>query len=144
MIKTALLGLLLLLIATPAYAESTVNVNVKTDIDSSSNSTIESNTDITVETNGKKTNYTSDKPGNIEVNAVNDEHTVKVNGQIIQVNGSDQNSNTSGTPTPTINEDKNYNKINDNLEKSIEFVEEEKSLIETLEDLVKKVFSVFG
>ncbi len=144
MIKTALLGLLLLLIATPAYAESTVNVNVKTDVDSSSNSTVESNTDITVETNGKKTNYTSDKPGNIEVNAVNDEHTVKVNGQVIKVNGSNQNPTTSGTPTPTINDDKNNNKINDNLEKSIEFVEDEKNLIETLEDLVKKVFSVFG
>lgn len=144
MIKSALLGLLFLLIATPAYAESKVNVNVNTDVDSTSNSKIDSQTDITVETNGKKTNYTSDQPGNIEVKAENDNHTVKVNGEVIQVGGSTQNPNTSGTPTPTINEDKNNNNINDNLEKSIEFVDEEKSLIEALQDLVKKVFSVFG
>lgn len=143
MIKTALLGLLFLLIATPAYAESRVNVNVNNNANSTSQEDINSHTNITVETNGKKTNYTSDTAGNIEVNAVNDEHTIKVNGQVIQVTGS-SNPNTSGTPTPTINEDKDNDNINDKLEKSIEFVEEEKSLIKEIEDLIKKVFSVFG
>lgn len=141
MIKTALLGLLLLLIATPAYAESRVNVNVNSDTNSS-NDDLKSHTDITVETNGKKTNYTSDTPGSIEVDAVNDEHTIKVNGQVIQITGS-SNPTTSGTPTPTINEDRDNDNINDNLEKSIEFVGEEKSLIKEIEDLIKKVFSFF-
>lgn len=143
MIKTALLGLLLLLIATPAYAESRVNVNVNNNANSSNDSDLKSHTDITVETNGKKTNYTSDSPGSIEVNAVNDEHTIKVNGQVIQITGS-SNPTTSGTPTPTINEDMDNDNINDKLEKSIEIVEEEKSLIKEIEDLIKKVFSVFG
>ncbi len=143
MFKTALLGLLFLLIATPAYAESRVNVNVNNNANSTSEEDMNSYTDITVETNGKKTNYTSDTPGNIEVNAVNDEHTIKVNGQVIQVSGS-SNPTTSGKPTPTINEDKDNDNINDKLEKSIEFVEEEKSLIKEIEDLIKKVFSVFG
>ncbi len=144
MIKTALLGLLFLLIATPAYAESRANVNIVNNVNSPSSSDSKTTTDITVETNGRKTNYTSDKPGNIEVNAVNDKHTIKVNGQVIQVTSSPQNPNTSQTPTPTIDEDKDNDNINDNLEKSIEFVEEEKSFIETIEDLVRKVFSVFG
>ena len=144
MFKTALLGLLFLLIVPTAFAESNVNVNVKTDVTSSSNSDIDSQTDITVETNGKKTNYTSNEPGDIEVKAENDNHTIKVNGQVIQVNGSAQNPNTSQTSTPAINEDKDNDTINDNLEKSIEFFEEEKGLIEAIEDLFKKVFSVFG
>lgn len=144
MIKTALLGLLFLLIATPAYAETRANVNIVNNVNSPSSSDSKTTTDITVETNGKVTNYKSEEPGSIEVNAVNDEHTIKVNGQVMQVTSNPSNPNTSQTPTPTINEDKDNDNINDELEKSMEFVEEQKSLIKTLEDLVRKVFSVFG
>lgn len=144
MIKAALLGLLFLLIVPPAYAETRADVNVINNVNSPSSSNSKTTTNIIVETNGKRTNYTSNEPGNIEVKAENDNHTIKVNGQVIQVTSSNQIPNTSQTPTPTIDEDKDNDNINDNLEKSIEFVEEEKSFIEAIEDLVKKVFSVFG
>ena len=119
MIKTALLGLLFLIITSPAYAETRANVNIVNNVNSPSSTKIETTTDITVETNGKVTNYKSEEPGSIEVNAVNDNHIIKVNGQVIQVTGANNNPNTSQTPTPTIDEDKNNNNINDNLEKSI-------------------------
>lgn len=145
MIKIPLSLLLFLFFTVPAFAESSSNVEInnRVNINSDSSSKTNCQTKIRAETNGKVIDYESDDCGDISAKTVNGHSEIKVNGEVIVITGTTQNPNTSGTPTPTINEDKDNDKINDNLEKSIEFVEEKKSLIETIEDLVRKVFSVF-
>lgn len=85
--KLLLLSTLIpLIIAPSAFATSSASVEIHNNVNanSSSNSQVTSHTNVTVETNGNVTHYESDKPNeNVQVQAVNGETTVKVNGSAI-------------------------------------------------------------
>lgn len=129
MIKTGLLILTFLVFAAPVQAESRASVKINNNVDSSSDSTVNSQTDISVETNGQKTTYTSDEPGNIEVNSVNGVSEIKVDGNVVSGNNS---NNPTGEPTasPTAKPSQEPDEDNEN-----------KNILEVFENLFKKIFS---
>ena|SRR3989344_3741458 len=121
MIKTALLVLTFLIITSPAFAESSATVKINNSISGSSTSIINSETNIRVETNGHVTSYSSNEPGNIEVNSINGKSELKINGVIVsQAPTQIQTSPTkNATPSPTHDEkdssDKNIFEVFENL-----------------------------
>lgn len=128
--KSALLILAFLILATPTFAESTVDVRVKNNVNPSSNSTVNSNTDITVETNGKVTNYSSNKPVDVEIKSVNGQTEIKENGVVISKSPKAQASTTPTlTPQPK-DEDENG--------------KDQKNIFDIFKDLFKTIFSLLA
>lgn len=134
MIKIILIIIALLVTPHSVFAESSATVRVDNNIESSSNSTVKSTTNIRVETNGKVTTYSSDKADDVEVKSVNGESEIKVNGQVVDVTPV-PSKDPSAIPSPTPVFDENDEESNEN---------DSKNIIDLFEDLLKKVFSVFG
>lgn len=134
MIKIILIIIALLVTPHSVFAESSATVRVDNNIESSSNSTVKSTTNIRVETNGKVTTYSSDKAEDVEVKSVNGESEIKVNGKAVYVTQT-PSKDPSATPSPTPVFDENDEESNEN---------DSKNIIDLFEDLLKKVFSVFG
>lgn len=144
MIKKVLPLVLFFLLATPAYAE-TASVSIKNSANTSgtnSTNTSTQETHIKIETNGKVTEYNSDKPGNVEVNSVNGESTIKVNGETVSGNSNsnptaepthEANPTASVSPSPKPSEESK----NDEKQNAIE------EFIETVNEAIEKLFSVF-
>lgn len=130
--RSALFALVFLISASAVFAESKATVKVNNDISGSSNSTVKSNTNIRVETNGEVTTYSSDEPGNIEVNSVNGVSEIKVNGQVVSQSPIQTNATKTPTPTDEPEEDDENNK------------EKARGIIDQIEDLLKKLFSLFS
>ncbi len=139
MIKKIIPLFLFFLVATPAYAES-ANVNITNSVNTTgTNSTLNSKTTthIKVETNGKVTEYNSDKPGNIEVNSINGESSIKVNGETVSGNPTAE-PNDDQTPTTTKSPSPKPDQSNDKEKQNA--IEE---FIETIDSAIEKLFSVF-
>lgn len=114
-----------------AYAESKASVKINNIVNTNSNSNVTSNTNIRIETNGKVTEYSSDKPGSVEINAVDDNHEIKVNGETVSQNPTNQ---TSGTPTP---------KPSEKPEPTEEVEEQKENLLDAINDFIGKIFAIF-
>lgn len=114
MIKILLIIVIFLIGANEVSAYSKANVKVSNNVSGSSSSNIESNTNITVETDGQTTTYSSDKPGNIEVNSINGKSEIKVNGITVSENNNKANSIVSPSVEPTA-KPKNIEQKNKNI-----------------------------
>jgi Flp pilus assembly protein TadG len=140
--KLSLLMLLLpFFLVSNAFAESRATVNIKNNVNSDSSSTVNSTTKIRVDVNGKVTEYSSDKPENIEVKAVNDTSEIKVNGQVVTGSPSSTSNVTPSEkpteePTPTkAQTDENEDKENEE--------EQRENLLDAINDFIDKIVSIF-
>lgn len=122
-----------LLIAQGAFAESSANVRVNNNVSGSSTSNVQSHTNISVETNGQTTAYTSNKPENIEVKSVNGVSEIRINGELISQSPT---QTATKTPTPTDEQDK------ENEEENVK--EEARGIIDQIEELINKLFSLLS
>lgn len=131
MIKTTLLVLTFFVFATPVQAESIASVKINNNINSSSDSTVNSQTDISIETNGQQTTYSSDKAQDIEVKSVNGVSEIKVDGNIVSGNNSN-NPTTGPTASPTARPSQKPDGNGDG--------DQNKNIFEVFGDLFKKIF----
>ncbi|KKQ75425.1 MAG: hypothetical protein US96_C0011G0023 [Candidatus Woesebacteria bacterium GW2011_GWB1_38_5b] len=119
----------LFLVPLPAYAESSSSVTVNNSVNASNNNSGDNNaevsTDIRIETNGKVTEYSSDKPENVEINVKNGVSEIKVDGQIVE------DDSATSSPTPA-SEPKN----------KIEESQHSRSMLDFIGDIFKSVFSL--
>lgn len=137
MIKIALFTIVFLALPSSVFAESSANVEINNQISASSNSSSTSTckTSITTETNGKVTHYESDKCGNVSAKTENGETEIKENGVV--VSGSNSNN---PTKEPTVSSTAKPTEKPDDDEES---KEANKNIFNAVENLLKKIFSIF-
>jgi len=113
------------------YAQSSANIKVENSVESSSQNETNVKTDIRVETNGNVTTYSSDKPENIEINAVNGQSEIKVNGQVLS------GEESLSTKSPSIKSAVEPEDIESKKEEV-----KNKNIIEVIGDVIKGLFSL--
>lgn len=129
MIKTLLILLIFFNGVSEVSAYSKADVKVNNNVSRSSSSNIESHINITVETDGKTTTYSSNKPGNIELNSLNGKSEIKVDGKTVSENNDTASLIVSPSAKPTV---KPENKEREN-----------KNIFDFFENLFKKIFLLF-
>lgn len=84
---------------------ATANVNVQTNVNSSTKSTNESHvqTDIVIETNGERKEYHSDKPGNVSISSSDGKSSVSVSNDGESVSDTSSNSEKTSDQSITVN-----------------------------------------
>ena len=127
--KSALLAIIFLISPITAFAKSESSVNVTNEVHSSSDSNATTETNITVETNGRVTHYSSDKPGNVQINSVNGESEIKVNGVVV-----------SGTPTSETNQTPTASPSPKPTTIPVDNNNGSKNIFNVIEELFKKLF----